>query len=459
MSEFFKSIFLAVKLDLFDINYIFGSERFHDILDLYPEETLPRSGVWIRCFLFIAILLKNMKKSLISIIGIRRRLPLDNSIQMFVITNNQRDALLPIKEKLADSFFVGHDVFVDYEYPIGLSYLLSLPFLPIVIWRMMQSSGFRRKYFRYFFDHYWLIYGYYLAARIWLKKTNPKAIIMANDHSFQNRIILKVAKEYNILTFYLQHASVTDKFPPLAFDFALLDGMDALEKYNCSGLTKTKVFLIGICKFDKYYNDINYHRMVKTLGICASNIDRVSSIERLCKKIKMAFPSLHIILRPHPGDSRYDEWIRISALYEMDFSDARKEMPFDFLKKIDVIIAGDSNILLEAAVMNIYPMYYDISQKRADYYGFIKNGLTQYFLEPEDVCKTIHKILNNKPYIRNKAKYYCNAIDTEFDGHSSHLSCSLIASILNKETMVMAKWKPIPCIHTEAYELVARKHI
>ena len=54
----------------------------------------------------------------------------------------------------------------------------------------------------------------------------------------------------NIETLYIQHASVTSRFPALKFNYAFLDGFDTLNKYITAGPSETKVFLTGTCKFD-----------------------------------------------------------------------------------------------------------------------------------------------------------------------------------------------------------------
>ena len=102
---------------------------------------------------------------------------------------------------------------------------------------------------------------------------------------------------------------------------------------------------------------------------------------------------------------------------------------FDFLKKVDAIIAGASNILLEAALMNVFPLYYDFAQTHLDWYGFQRSGLVECLSEPEEVCRSIKEICQSKPSVRTKAKLYCATIGTCYDGRSGELAGAMIQKL------------------------------
>ena len=447
---------LAKRLDIFDINYQYGSDRLQ-ALAILPKDSLPKhTGILFRCIAFAKHLMKELLDAMLT--PSQNIIKKQNLIQFFVATKNQKDCLSPIKRHLKNSYFAGQNVPVDYQYPLWAAYLLALPFFPLALCRMVKSSGVCRESFRYFFNDYWLIYGYYISARTWLRKIKPSAVILANDHNYPTRIILYVAKEQKISTYYFQHASVSDKFPPLLFDYALLDGIDALEKYERAGPSSTKAFLVGNGKSDSYFAHINKNEKVQTVGVCVNNADRIDFAEQLCRELRKALPELRIILRPHPGDiARYPEWLRIKTDCKMEFSDARSELSFDFLKRVDAVIVGDSNILLEAALLNVFPIYYDVNRTNLDWYGFIKNGLTEYIAEPAGVCQKLRDLLTRKPYIRHLAKRYCATIDTRYDGHSADLSSSLIESLVNKDPNIMKKWRQIPGMRIESYEFLSEE--
>ena len=79
-----------------------------------------------------------------------------------------------------------------------------------------------------------------------------KLVVLSNDHSSINRCLRLACEVLNIETLYMQHASVSTLFPPLQFDYALLDGEVAYETYkscvsNLPNATTypTNIFLCG----------------------------------------------------------------------------------------------------------------------------------------------------------------------------------------------------------------------
>ena len=131
----------------------------------------------------------------------------------------------------------------------------------------------------------------------------------------------------------------------------------------------------------------------------------------------------------------------------------QSEPSFDFLKQCDAIIAGDSNILLEAALMNVLPMYYDFSLSKLDFYGFVHNKLATYYSMPDELCSALKAIIDNKPSVRLKAKYYCSTIGTHYDGHSSDLASAIIQEFVYGNNINMKLWNRTSTVNLEAYEL------
>ena len=100
-----------------------------------------------------------------------------------------------------------------------------------------------------------------------LSKTKPKLVIVSNDHSLNCRSLRLAAQILGIRTLYIQHASISNIFPPLEFDYALLDGLVSYKKYvSCyeknknnnrvkKNAIKCKVLLTGQKKYIyKYQN-------------------------------------------------------------------------------------------------------------------------------------------------------------------------------------------------------------
>jgi len=437
----------ASKLDIFDLAYEYSSESLN-ILS-FPSTNLPRKGIAVRILCFFWHLFRNISE-------LRRRRELvipGNAFIFFVVSKNEEDSLKPVYNNMPNAYLTGYIGEATNNFKMFWAYMLACIFLPLVVINFLKSKGYKRKSFTYIFDHYWLTYGLYITGRVWLERLKPKAFIVANHINTHNRVMSKAARDVCIPVFYIQHASLFEGVPPLNFDFALLEGYDALNKCAIAGATQAKVFLVGIPKHDLHFHHINVQPKVHSIGICTNGLDPIPRAKQLCKKIRQEFPTLPISIRLHLADRRVKEWKDMATRFSLEFSDSKTELSFDFLKKVDAIISGDSNILLEAALMDVFPMFYDFSDNHLDWYGFLRNGLVEYSSEPDEICMSIRKLSQNKPSIRIKAKRYCATVSTRYDGHSSELASMLIQAFVSGNQVNLCEWKRIPGIELEAYEL------
>lgn len=438
----------AMRLDIVDLNYAYSSEKL-DALNVLPAFNLPKAGLGYR----ICSFLRQVAREFTTPSPPAASVPAE-PILFFASSKNQRDSLWPICQQVERSVLVGYDAPVALTFPLKAAYALSLPFLPLVLLHYLQAKPYVRKSLQHFLHEYWLIYGFYIASRIWMQKIAPKAVVMANDHNYPNRTATMCARHLRIPTFYFQHASVTAAFPPLSFDFAMLEGMDAVHKYMEAGASSTKVFLVGMPKADRFFTCQNVHRRVQAVGICTNNLDPLEAVERLCGEIQATLAGLSLTLRPHPGDrDRWEEWVRLARNCGMKFSDSRVEVSFEFMKRVDAIIVGDSNILLESTLMNVYPLYYDFSATHLDYYGFLKWGLAEYHGCSPEICEKLRALRVNKPPVREKAKRYCHTVGTPHDGRSATLSADLVQALAEGcAANILRQWRRIPGIAFEVYE-------
>jgi hypothetical protein len=282
-----------------------------------------------------------------------------------------------------------------------------------------------------------------MMVRLLLRRNKPKAVVVANDHVIWQRAFVKAARDEHIPTIYLQHASVTERFPPLAFDYAFLEGTDTLKKYALIGPSQAEVFLTGMPKLDAFINYLKENDQVHSIGICLNPLDTLPEVRSLCDFLKESFPELSVILRPHPGYKRYKNWEELAYTYAWDFSNGKEEGVFQFLERVDAIVAGDSSIHLEATLLNVFPLYYSFGRPKMDPYGYNRNGLVEYFDTPEAVRVKISELLVHTPSVRSRSKLYNATVGTKYDGRSTDLSCMLINQIARGLAPDLAGWEQI----------------
>jgi hypothetical protein len=135
------------------------------------------------------------------------------AVLLAAFTINQRRALAPLHERLEHAhapvrFLDGQQPSSAYQTLLRRSFLFAVPFFPMLVFRMFSSRGFRWKSFAWGLDRYWQAYGAYVTVRRWFQKQPPRAVVVANDHTFWPRILIIAAQAEGIPTIYVQHAQI-----------------------------------------------------------------------------------------------------------------------------------------------------------------------------------------------------------------------------------------------------------
>src|SRR5690606_36287416 len=217
-------------------------------------------------------------------------------IWLYVVSQNNFDALHFLKDQMPETVFVaGQNKQIGrYNKQVNrlslrwkFCYTAAL-YLP-VFFGLYKIHG--KKAFR-FFDLIQIAIGYYEAYLKHLKKHQPKAVVFANDHNDDARAMLLAANKLNIPTVYIQHATVSTAFPPLEFSLSLLEGRDALEKYQQCGPVMGEVKLIGMPKADTFMQFRNFRTELKNVGIAGNLMDDLAVLKETILALVKQFPEL-----------------------------------------------------------------------------------------------------------------------------------------------------------------------
>ena len=335
------------------------------------------------------------------------------------LSKNNYNVLEPLYNQ-----FKNEKVFISTDYRNNKEYLLltkffpfiiSLFFLPLNLIKIPFLNKSIKKRTILFLHEYLLYDGYNIFFDIFLKYKNPSKIVIANDHVQLTRIIIKKAKKYNITTYYLQNGCITKSFPILSTDYALLEGDYSKDIYSIKNLNKTKIKIIGMTKVDNHSYSLNNKSTLHSIGICTTATTAFNDIEKMIDFLLKHFKNINFFLRPHPSEMIENKYKTFYNHSSVKISNSNKTHPIEFLKNVDLIISGNSAILLEAALMNIYPIYFftdnnieKYNDKNFDRYGFIKNKLAKEATSLEDLKIIINNAINAKPNIVQNATYYCD---------------------------------------------------
>ena len=376
--------------------------------------------------------------------------PVGRSCQVRVIagTANQRAALTPVVESLVsrgiDVQF--HHAFNEVDGDWGAlnsqAQVWCLLLIPSMIWRMLTASVEHWRTMKWGFDQQWLSLGYYVAFQRWLAKYPCQIFLVSNDHSCFSRTAAIAAGDLGVTTMYMQHASVTPFFPPLSFDLATLDGENALNSYLQAGPTNTEIYLAGMAKFDHFASRVHALSPVRRVGVAVNMLDPQERIIQVLEELAKIDLLEHVTLRPHPRTG-----LQVMAALRADcdrlgfgFSHPAEEGAFDFLDRQDMIVAGHSGILLEAALMDVYPLCYDFAKDHYDGYGFIAHGLCERFEEASQLGEKVRHLsaMPQRPSVRRRAAFFCETAGTAYEGQTAELLAQIIIRRL-------AGQPPAPC--------------
>lgn len=359
---------------------------------------------------------------------------LRGKVWLYAVSQNNVDSLRFVEQGIQEAVFVagqGKNI-GKYQKSIArlslrrkLLYYYKLPYLLFQFLKHNRAGTLR------FFDLLYDAVGFYEVYSRKLQQYRPAAVVFANDHNADARAMLLAAKHTGIKTIYLQHASVSALFPPLAYDLNLLEGQDSLDKYRLCGQMHGQVELVGMPKADPYVPFRNKHHEIKAIGIGCNLMDNLQEVEALLTKLATFLPGIQVIVRPHPRDSR--SFAFLTALGpQFQLSDGKKKSTFDYLQRLDVQISGNSGIHLEAVLLNVWSIYYNFNklEQLHDYYGFIKHGLIDEAATAEALCQILQAHLTRKPDVYLRAQYFNATVGTDHDGNSSGLALQHIREFL-----------------------------
>jgi hypothetical protein len=285
----------------------------------------------------------------------------------------------------------------------------------------------KRSWYFHHFCHTYPYLPYFLEL---FKNTRPDYVIVSNDHTCANRCCLAVAHYLGIRTVYMQHASVSTIFPALRVDYAFLDGKSALETYRqCErnqpdsprDVPYPLVILSGQKK--KLAASQPAAETARYIGIALNLLDNIDAGLDLTEKL--ATKGREVCLRWHPGQ-KPEEIRKIKARAaqwdSVILSDPKQEPPGDYLARLNLVVAGNTSILLEAAVVGVFPVYYELQPPQfPDYYGFVRNGLALHAKTPEHLEGLLSESSTSTGPNSAAVRYYSATYRTQWDGREGEL--------------------------------------
>ena len=277
--------------------------------------------------------------------------------------------------------------------------------------------------------HLWSFYFFFLIRRI-----RPKLVIMSNDHNIENRTLLNICRVLDIRTAYVQHASVSGRFPALRFDYSFLDGSaaraiyDGCENNRCDTASlpdERHIFLTGV---QKHLGDRSKD---SGIGVAVKHKNDITAIRDVLRQISASDHA--VVLRWHPGAAPA-EITRLESLADefsgLNFSDPREESVSGFASRIGCLVAGNTGIHLETSICGVPSIYYVIEDDGAfDYHGFVAQGLSINAPDEQALASLLADISGLK-INADAVRAYSATFRTEWQDREGELVSSHIKALL-----------------------------
>lgn len=356
-----------------------------------------------------------------------------NEVLVVIPSSNNKRSTQPILDAMHHKSYTCVERFYDFL-PMGGIYLKSI-IKSQDFWKLyFSASKEEREMMRSVFDKFASARELYDAVgKFYDANPQIRLLIVSNDHFPIIRTFIKQAQNHGVKTIYSQHASVSEFFPPLTFDFSFLDGKESFMKYKSISNICGDVFLIGSPRFDIITQMKRQESNV--IGIAFNEMDDNNKIISLINILEdNGFK--HIVVRPHPRqDKNNPDWSIFTTL-GCEISHPLQENPFKFISRLSFLIAGASSIHLDAALLRTPSAIFNLQlyDGDLDYYGYARTGLTPIVKTAYDLVQLI-----KAPYLPKTEiiRYYDAAYGTEYDGKSASLAARFIDAYLDGNEQVV----------------------
>lgn len=399
---------------------------------------------------------------------LRVKIPRTNEVFSYCETHNQMKSLRPLINSLADrgkrtslvidkklthkSEELNADVTV-MSFSVGL----IVTSLVCIFLRMGFLTGRTQSYkhqnrYKKQFNRFFRIYAAILYFHKILQKTKPKLVLIANDHNCDTRSLRLTCELMGIKTAFVQHGSGTQLNPPLRFDYVFLDGLCSFEGYTNKPEVKAgyalempkRVFLSG--KMLQRNNELaptpSKSSESLKIGIGVNKLDDFEVVKRFMESVQKVDPTVSFRIRTHPAQDQ--EFLKKlsdfrSTSKSTEHSEGHNEPLSEYFQLIDVLVAANTSLHLEAMLLETVSYYYEFSDtvEIRDYYRFIHYGLIKDFPSWEQINtqEKLSQIVSIPAEQKEAIRKFCESHGTKWYGRESELVARTCALILNDKNV------------------------
>lgn len=201
---------------------------------------------------------------------------------------------------------------------------------------------------------------------------------VGSDHSPVSMSLLHEAQERGIARCYLQHAPVSDYFPPLDYELSILFDRASLGIYDRAAAARGRVTqgqVIILPPFESDHRHVDVADPPWRIGLCLSYLYRHEAVHSLLDVLDAEPTVESVLVRRHP---------RCRSPFDRPPGGKARQCPAmpieSFLDQCDIVLVPNSGVAIEA-LHHGRPTFHltgtdDVAD---DYYGFVASGVVPRF--------------------------------------------------------------------------------
>ena len=260
------------------------------------------------------------------------------------------------------------------------------------------------SYLSDFVVKYSINYIKYFIAFSRLARDQCPFVCVSNDHTPSAMGFSKAAKSFGLYRVYLQHAFVTELFPPLDFDLSILFNKISADVYAAVSRPSGEVLIIprypvqGVTNKDLFYKKELVSNKVFVVFYLGGSNDKNTLFDAIKKLTRNPLVSkVAVKLHPNPRNHELKQdiietWGR-DALVESDVLEPH------------VAICGNSSVVLKLLAFGVRCFHlFALDTRKKDYYGFV-NGGGALELDLDDLDRNFLDRWEEQIYVNSRAKY------------------------------------------------------
>ncbi len=196
----------------------------------------------------------------------------------------------------------------------------------------------------------------------------PALLVVANDHTDLPVAATMVMRYFRVPVCYVQHAEVSEFFPPLDFYISILRNQKTLDKYQSISKVRGDVYVVPRSEKSQRFERILESRNILTADVVIylSSIFNINVV-RDCAEALLQNPFVATVsIKPHPRSDA-------SVFQKIEGVVVCEQIP----NFVHLAIVPNSSVSVELLEQGIPVFqYFALDAIVEDYYGFVADGIT-----------------------------------------------------------------------------------